>query len=175
MALRVLGGVLRGSVLQVQGDFRPCMAWSRGVMWNWLGHDLGGQHVLDACAGSGILTLEALSFGAASVEALDQDLASLEVMRLRFPKLQDRLRVRSHRWPRAWKVREPYDVIFWDPPYDAPWRHEVWSLAQQGGWLEQGVLMRWARTGDRADVRGWRLIKERKRGGTVLECWQRDG
>ncbi len=83
--------------------------------------ELADALVLDLCAGSGALGLEALSRGAARADFVEQAAASLRVLELNISTLAagDRARV-----VRADAVRHvaglaagAYDVAFADPPY----------------------------------------------------------
>jgi len=71
---RLTGGVARGrSLAAVPPDgVRPTSARVREALFSMVGHELSGQRVLDACAGSGLLGLEAWSRGA-EVVAVEQD------------------------------------------------------------------------------------------------------
>jgi 16S rRNA (guanine966-N2)-methyltransferase len=100
----------------------------RETLFNWLGQDLTGQATLDLYAGSGALTLEALSRGAASAVAIDRDPALVRA-------IADTARafgasgLDAHTADaRAWLVAEArkFDVIFLDPPFrEDPW---LWLL-----------------------------------------------
>ncbi len=72
--LRIIGGRWRGRRVgfpSVPG-LRPTPDRVRETLFNWLGQDLAGAKTLDLFAGSGALTLEALSRGAALGVAVDR-------------------------------------------------------------------------------------------------------
>ncbi|NWG73689.1 MAG: RsmD family RNA methyltransferase, partial [Rubrivivax sp.] len=73
--VRLIGGRFRRSRLPVadRPGLRPTPDRVRETLFNWLGQDLGGWHVLDAFAGSGALGFEAASRGAAEVVLLERD------------------------------------------------------------------------------------------------------
>lgn len=83
--------------------------------------DLPGARVVDLCAGSGALGLEALSRGAASVDFVDDAPASLRVIRANVATLEAGAQARVVRSDVVPFLRtlEPgrYDVAFADPPY----------------------------------------------------------
>ena len=64
--VRIIGGRFRGRVIRfpAAAGLRPTPDRVRETLFNWLGQDLTGQRTLDLYAGSGALTLEALSRGA---------------------------------------------------------------------------------------------------------------
>jgi 16S rRNA (guanine966-N2)-methyltransferase len=124
-AIRIIGGRWRGRKLSFPktNELRPTP--DRETLFNWLGQDLTGATTLDPFAGSGALSLEALSRGAKRAVAVDRD-----------PKLARALeasaiRLGSH----ALEVHcadaltfldrdtRVYDVVFLDPPFGA----DLWS------------------------------------------------
>lgn len=127
--VRIIGGRFRGRVIRfpVATGLRPTPDRVRETLFNWLGQDLTGQTTLDLYAGSGALTLEALSRGAARAVAVDR---SPELIRA----LADTARaigatgLTTHAADaRRYLDRDTatYDVIFLDPPF----------AADEWGWL----------------------------------------
>src|SRR6185369_4075488 len=92
----------------------------RGALFNALG-DLGGLHVLDAFAGSGACSIEAVSRGAASVLAIDIDPEAVKTIaeNVRKLDLEDVITVRRKNisgWSRNNQDKK-FDVVLADPPY----------------------------------------------------------
>jgi 16S rRNA (guanine966-N2)-methyltransferase len=124
--VRIIGGSLRGRVVRFPraSPIRPTPDRVRETLFNWLGQDLTGWTTLDLFAGSGVLSLEALSRGAALAVAVE-----------RAPPLAQALRATAREFAveglevhtgdtRAWLARETrtFDAIFLDPPFaDDPW------------------------------------------------------
>jgi len=124
--VRIIGGRCRGRVIRFPpGEgVRPTPDRVRETLFNWLGQDLAGRTTLDAFAGSGALTLEALSRGAVRAVAVDRDpraIASLQRHATEFGLAG----LEAHRAEAgAYLAREPrrFDVIFLDPPFATdPW------------------------------------------------------
>jgi 16S rRNA (guanine966-N2)-methyltransferase len=80
--LRIIGGRFRGRVLRFPSaeGLRPTPDRVRETLFNWLGQDLEGQHTLDPFAGTGALSLEALSRGAARAVAVDRNAALIRAL-----------------------------------------------------------------------------------------------
>lgn len=73
MAIRITGGSLRGRVVASPGaGTRPTGAMAREALFNILS-DVSGFKVLDLFAGSGIVGVEAVSRGAATVTAVERN------------------------------------------------------------------------------------------------------
>ena len=131
--VRIIGGRHRGRVLRFPGvpGLRPTPDRVRETLFNWLGQDLDGRATLEPFAGSGAMSLEALSRGAALAVAVDRDPALVRA-------LADNARaigadgLEAHRGDaRAFLARETrrFDVVFLDPPFDDdPWAW-LWPAA----------------------------------------------
>jgi 16S rRNA (guanine966-N2)-methyltransferase len=124
--VRIIGGDMRGRVLRFPAvpGLRPTPDRVRETLFNWLGQRMDGRRCLDLFGGTGALSLEAVSRGAA-----------LAVVVERQRQLADALRATAQAFgaaavevhcaeAQAWLAREArsFDVIFLDPPFaENPW------------------------------------------------------
>jgi 16S rRNA (guanine966-N2)-methyltransferase len=96
---------------------------------------LPGAHVLDICAGSGALGIEALSRGAALAEFVDSNPKSIAILKTNLETLNGVSRSKVHRAEAVAFVgcltERAFDIVFADPPYDTD---IAINLAQQ--WLQ---------------------------------------
>lgn len=124
--LRIIGGAFRGRIVRFPRgvDVRPTADRVRETLFNWLGQDLTGWSTLDLFAGSGALTLEALSRGAALAVAVDRAPALVRAL-AETAKTFGATGLEAHAGDaRAWLSRETrrFDAIFLDPPFaEDPW------------------------------------------------------
>jgi len=96
----------------------------RETLFNWLGQDLSGARTLDLFAGSGALSLEALSRGAALAVAVDRNLLLVRALVAAGTALgTDRLETHcSDAGDFLRREKRLFDVIFLDPPFgSAQW------------------------------------------------------
>jgi len=124
--MRVIGGAARGRRLKVpKGQaVRPTAARVKESLFNILPHDFSGLRVLDLFAGSGNVSIEALSRGAAKAVLIDESPRSAAVIRDNLSRLG--LNERADVWTapvfrslrKLAKSGETFDLIFLDPPYD---------------------------------------------------------
>ncbi|MBV2235627.1 MAG: 16S rRNA (guanine(966)-N(2))-methyltransferase RsmD [Sterolibacterium sp.] len=133
--IRITGGQWRSRLVKVSDQaqaraqaLRPTPDRVRITLFNWLGHDLTGLRCLDLFAGSGILGFEAASRGAqvtlveqapVCFRQLQQNAKALTAgANPSAPQLElihaDALKFLS-------SVRQPYDLLFLDPPYHQGW------------------------------------------------------
>ena len=124
--VRIIGGAFRGRVIRFSPTtgLRPTPDRVRETLFNWLGQSLIENRCLDLYAGSGALSLEAASRGAALVVAVDASRTVIEALRstgAQFGAEALETHVGNAReFLRS--ERRLFDVIFADPPFDEnPW------------------------------------------------------
>lgn len=123
MKLRVIAGELRGRRFDAPRGraTHPMGDRVRTALFNKLG-PLSGQTVLDPFAGSGALSFEAVSRGAASAVAIERDRKAQDTLAANTSNLglDDRVQVIKNGC-RAWSHLHPsaeFQLILCDPPYD---------------------------------------------------------
>ncbi|MGH8143488.1 MAG: 16S rRNA (guanine(966)-N(2))-methyltransferase RsmD [Steroidobacteraceae bacterium] len=138
--LRIIGGQWRGRKFRFPAvSVRPTPDRVRETLFNWLGQDLEGQATLDLFAGTGVLSLEALSRGASRAVAIDRNPALVHALAASAQTMGIRGLHAQIADARAWIGRDSdrYDVIFLDPPFAS----DPWS------WLLPAAAMRLAAAG----------------------------
>lgn len=120
--MRVIAGSAGGIRLHVpKTDVRPTMDRVKAAIFSSLGQEIIGARVLDLFAGTGALGIEALSRGAAyalfveekagAIAAIEQNLARTKVA-------GDIRRQDVIAFLHSTQAREPFQIIFADPPYE---------------------------------------------------------
>ena len=122
--MRVITGTARGRKLKTPEnyDIRPTTDHVKESVFNIIQFDIEGRRVLDLFAGTGQLGIECLSRGAASAVFVDRRTDAVKLIRenLRLTELEDRAKVVAGDSMEYLKsLREPFDIIFLDPPYAA--------------------------------------------------------
>jgi 16S rRNA (guanine966-N2)-methyltransferase len=121
--MRVIAGRLGGRTFDSPHSFKthPMSDKIRGALFNILG-DIEGLTVLDAFAGSGALSFEAISRGAASSVAIDNDKAAQRAIATNNKQLGTEKQVKLVRASaQAWLQTNPearFDLVLCDPPYN---------------------------------------------------------
>ncbi len=122
IAMRVIAGAAGGIRLDVpKTDVRPTMDRVKAAIFSSLGEEIIGARVLDLFAGTGALGIEALSRGAASALFVEDNSAAIAVIERNLAKTKLRGQVRQQEvfsFLRSAQTREPFNVIFADPPYE---------------------------------------------------------
>lgn len=120
--MRVIAGAAGGIRLDVpKTDVRPTMDRVKAAIFSSLGEEVIGARVLDLFAGTGALGIEALSRGAAEALFVDHDSAAIAVIERNLARTKMEGRVRKQdvfAFLRSVQTREPFKIIFADPPYE---------------------------------------------------------
>lgn len=120
--IRIIGGDWRGRklpVLDAEG-LRPTSDRVRETLFNWLQFEIAGAHCLDLFAGSGALSFEALSRGAASAILLELDVNNAQQLKQNLHAVMANNAQVIQTDSLLWLGRSPekiFDVVFIDPPF----------------------------------------------------------
>ncbi len=123
--MRVITGTARGRKLrELPGlDTRPTTDRVKESIFNIIQFDIEGRKILDLYGGSGQLSIEALSRGAAEATLVELNPAAVKIIRenVEVCGFGDKTRiVASDAMAFLAGCREKYDVVFLDPPYEGP-------------------------------------------------------
>ncbi len=121
--MRIIGGTFRGRPLQAPtwDGLRPTSDRLRETLFNVLAPRIDDARVLDVCAGTGAVGLEALSRGACWVTFVERDRRAVALIEanLRRCQVSEGYTIdRRDALARAVVFQGgPFDVVFLDPPY----------------------------------------------------------
>jgi 16S rRNA (guanine966-N2)-methyltransferase len=136
--LRIIAGRWKGRRLDspTWTGLRPTSDRLRGTLFNVLASRVVGARVLDGCAGTGAVGLEALSRGAAHVTFVERDRRAAALIEANAARCgggggytiecRDVIAVLQRHGP-----GEAFDVILLDPPYDATNGREMLEAAER--------------------------------------------
>lgn len=145
--MRVISGSAKGRPLKaVPGTgTRPTTDKVKEAVFSMIGPYFDGGQVLDLFAGTGGLSIEALSRGMDRAVLTDMDKKAIDTIRhnLQATGLSDRAEVYRNDALRAIKAlskREAqFDLVFVDPPYKLKIIGELLEQLQQDGMLAEGA------------------------------------
>lgn len=178
--LRIIGGDWKRRQLAFASidGLRPTPDRVRETLFNWLMWDVQNAKVLDLCAGSGALSFEALSRGAAQVTMIEPDRSQAQFLTqnlelLKVTKARAQLKITTAQQALA-SLKDSYDLVFLDPPYSL----DLWEqLAQLADPLIQDKGLIYVEA-DR-DLKllklpaSWQQIKETKAGTVRAGLYQK--
>ena len=177
--MRIVAGSYKRARLRAPAglDIRPTAERTRAALFNLLangrhGHPLAGKVVIDACAGTGALGLEALSRGAGHALFLENDRQALEIIRANITHLgvADACRVLAVDVTRPGPSPRPGDILLLDPPYSSDLGAPAISALADAGWLAEDarVVVETAAKAVFAPPAGFTVLDERRYGAAKL-------
>lgn len=133
--MRIIAGEARSRTIEAPKgrDTRPTLDRVRENLFNILQNHVAYSTVLDLFAGSGALSLEAISRGAKSAVLVDHDREAnrVEIKNMQNLHFEDRMRILRSDWQAAVAqlTREgcTFDLVFLDPPYEM---HDLSGVTQ---------------------------------------------
>ncbi|SDT05934.1 16S rRNA m(2)G-966 methyltransferase [Halopseudomonas xinjiangensis] len=181
--LRIIGGQWRSRRFGFteQPGLRPTPDRVRETLFNWLSGELEGARCLDPFAGSGALTLEALSRGAAYALACDSSRDVVQTLRGHLTTLgceHADIRQQDALGLLATAPEQPFDVVFLDPPFRQGLLEPTCQALEDHGWLTRYA---WIYTESEAapatlaHPANWQLYREKRAGQVWYSLWRRQG
>ena len=120
--MRITAGTLKGRRLALPpGEIRPTSSRAREAVFNILSDEIPGCRFLDLFAGSGVMSIEAISRGAShalAVEIAGRAVAAIKTVARELDLPLDARRGDVLRFLASSSGLEPFDVVYADPPYD---------------------------------------------------------
>ena len=178
--MRVISGTARGLKLVSPAglDTRPTLDRVKEALFSILAPELRGAAVLDLFAGSGALSFEAISRGAARAVLLDKDKRSVEIIRKNAESLgfEAQCEIRNEDcFIYAERTGEKFDIIFLDPPYNKGIIEPVLDKIAKKELLADGGII--VLESDGTDFSGERdglaILKQRRYGRTYITVYEK--
>jgi 16S rRNA (guanine966-N2)-methyltransferase len=141
--LRIIGGKYRGRRIEPPSNFkaRPTTDFAREGLFNILNNriDFESSSVLDLFSGTGSISYEFASRGAAQVHLVDKDprhIAGIKriINDIGFENIRT-IHIDVRAYLKTCSVR--YDVVFADPPYDLKWLNELPDMVTGSGVIKE--------------------------------------
>ena len=137
--VRIIGGKWRSRKVSFADyeQIRPSPSRIRETLFNWLQYHVSGSHCLELYAGSGILSLEALSRGAKHVTLIESSRKVCEHLKQQFahlvddPQHVDCLNLQAEDYLRNQRQGALFDLVFLDPPFASDELSRVLGLVGQ--------------------------------------------
>lgn len=181
--MRIIAGDKRGLVLKTvkYEGFRPTLDRVKESLFGILTPHLENARILDLFAGSGALSLEAISRGAASAVLIDSDKRAAKVIEDNIAKCgyEKQCRFVQAEYSAAGKSVArgmQFDLVFADPPYDAGFAQGVLNHLRTVDLLApEGLLSLEMSRREMADLdtAGWEILRPKRYGFTHVWIMRR--
>lgn len=179
-SIRIIGGTWRGRKIAVPSlvGLRPTPDRVRETLFNWLAPFMSGATCLDMFGGSGALSIEALSRGAAHVTLLENSADAI----ISINKMSAVLEIKNLTVIRtdslAWLHNTPvsvFDIVFIDPPFHQQLVTPCCHLLETRGWLTPDTLIyiEYERDGSIEVPPNWRCHRIQQAGDVAYALYKR--
>lgn len=144
--MRIITGFLKGRKMHTPANLkaRPTTDFAKTGLFNVLNNlvEFDGLKILDLFAGTGSISLEFVSRGAAAVTAVDIEAAHCKAIQQNADTygLKQLLVLRRDVFQFIQSSGESYDVIFADPPFDMEQALTLPEMVMQSGLLREGGI-----------------------------------
>lgn len=142
--IKVSGGILKDKKIRVlkQGNYRITMEQVRKSVFDKIGEKIVGSRFLDLFAGSGIVGIEAISYGADKVVFVENHLRAVKLIRDNIKSLGIENKAEVLYKDVFIFLKKPsfekYDIIFADPPYEMDKNvDDIVKYIEEYNWLEE--------------------------------------
>jgi 16S rRNA (guanine966-N2)-methyltransferase len=140
--MRIVSGTLKGRSIEPGSFFkdRPTTDMAKEALFNILIHrvNIDECSILDLFAGSGSISFEFVSRGAAGVTAVDQNLRYIRFIEETARKfsVSNLITIRADVFRFLNRLPLASDIVFADPPFDHKRLSELPYLVVENGWLK---------------------------------------
>lgn len=178
--LRIIAGQWKRRQLDfasIEG-LRPTPDRLRETLFNWLMWEIQGAYVLDLCTGSGALSFESLSRGAAHVTMVEPHKQQVSYLKKNIALLNiDHVTLMPMTAQQAlatFDVDSRFDLVFLDPPYALKLWNELAQLVDP--FLRENGMIYIETDQSLNNLQlpsDWQLIKQTKVGKIFAGLWQK--
>ncbi len=141
--MRIIGGNLKGREIKTPRGLpvRPTTSFATEGLFNILNNRINYEEVsaLDLFSGTGHISVELVSRGCKQITAVDKSIACYKHLLQTATAFNIPLQaVKQDVFLFLKERKQPFDLIFADPPYDLPNMEELHRLVFENGLLNQG-------------------------------------
>ena len=181
--MKILGGKYKGQNFYMPAGIRPTQNVLRAAIFDLLGHDLSGLSFLELFAGSGAVSLEAISRGADEVVIVDHNDLNAKTIRENCELLGIDLGgnfslVHDDAFKSVKRLSEEpkrFDIVFFDPPYGQKLAKKTLKLLTLRDILHpQSLVMVQLETSEKLEIpEDLTVLTQRRYGSSYLFLLQR--
>ena len=177
--VRIIAGRWRGRRVPVSNSpgLRPTADRTRETLFNWLQYKIDGSKCLDLFAGSGVLSFEALSRGAAEVVAIDSNNQTVRALRETGRLFESHGLTAVCDSAERWLSKPAdcqFDIVFVDPPFELQVSEAVCGLLDKNDWLSPAakIYVETPKACELAYPPSWSLQKSGRAGNVDYKLYQ---
>jgi len=181
--MKILAGKYKGRNFYMPEGIRPTQNVLRAAIFDLLGHDLSGLSFLELFAGSGAVSLEAISRGADKVVMVEHNDLSAKTIRenceLFGVDLGDSFSlIHADAFKTVKSLSEEhkaFDIVFFDPPYAQKLAKKTLKLLESRDILHaQSLVLIQCEVSEKIDIpETFKMLTQRRYGSSYLTLLQK--
>jgi len=181
--MKILGGKYKGRNFYMPEGIRPTQNMLRQAIFDLIGHDLTGVIFLELFAGSGAVSMEAISRGAGEVVMVEHNDLNAKTIQENCELLGVELGgsfrlIHADAFAtlkRLSEEKKQFDMVFFDPPYGQKLAKKTLKLITTRDILHpQSLVIIQAETSEKLEVpEGFKELTQRRYGSSYLMILQR--
>jgi 16S rRNA (guanine966-N2)-methyltransferase len=181
--MKILGGKYKGRNFFMPAGIRPTQNILRAAIFDLLGHDFTGLSFLELFAGSGAVSLEAISRGAQEVVMVEHNDLNAKTIRENCELIGIELggdfsliHGDAFKYVKTFsEEKKRFDIIFFDPPYGQKLAKKTLKLITSRDILHaQSLVMVQLETSEKLEVpENFTVLAQRRYGSSYLMVLQR--
>ena len=181
--MKILGGKYKNRNFYMPEGIRPTQNVLRAAIFDLLGHDFTGLSFLELFAGSGAVSLEAISRGAESVVMVEYNDLNAKTIRENCELLGIELGgdfslIHAEAFTTIKRLSEghkPFDIVFFDPPYGQKLAKKTLKLLERSDILHaQSLVCVQLEASENLEVpETFKVLTERRYGASQLFVLQK--
>ncbi len=183
--MKISGGQYKGRNFYMPAGIRPTQGVLRAAIFDILGHDLSGLSLLELFAGSGAVSMEFISRGAAEVTMVEHNDLNAKTIRENCEILSIDLGgnyrlIHADAFATVKRLSEEkkhFDVVFFDPPFGLSLAKKTLKLITSRDILhaQSLVIAQFDSTDGIETPEGFKVLTERRYGSSYLSIYQKVG
>ena len=181
--MKILGGKYKGRNFFMPDGIRPTQNVLRAAMFDLLGHDLSGLSLLELFAGSGAVSLEAISRGAEEVLMVEHNELNAKTIQENCELLKIDLGgkialVHGDAFSTVKRLSDEgkrFDIVFFDPPYAQKLAKKTLKLLSSRDILHpQSLVLVQCEVSENLEIpENFTVVTQRRYGSSYLTLLQR--
>ncbi len=181
--VRIIGGELRGQKIIFSDTIglRPTGSRIKETLFNWINQDVKNSNCLDLFAGSGSLGIESASRGAKNITMIEKDHSAYIALKKSCSRLNLKsttiIKADAITWLNENNIKEPFDIIFLDPPFMSNLIPMCCEILERGGLLSKPsyIYIEATRHQTTATVpKNWVLLRDNLAGQVAYKLYLRN-
>ena len=178
-SIRIVSGKLKGRKIYFQDSegLRPTADRTKETLFNWLMFKIHNKNILDLFAGSGNLSFESLSRGAAQIELIEKEPRTFKTILENISQLnaEEINALNQDSFDYLTSTKKKFDIVFIDPPFNKKLVQKTIDIISEREILnpEAYVYLETESSLTQLEIpSNWKLVKEKKISNVMIKLFQ---